>query len=200
MEGLFKEALEYATLKHQGMKRKDGSDYITHPIEVTTIANTITNDEEVLSTCMLHDVPEECDVSIDEIKKLFGDRVGKLVDLETEPKYSDIPKKESWILRKTEAIRRLNTTDDIGFKIVYLSDKLANLRSLYKDYQVNGLHAFDKFNVNDVNQQAWYYCSVLDELSELKDTEAYKEYEKYINEIFKDYRRDNNNGKNSNTL
>ena len=199
MGELFDKAYKYAVKHHEGQRRKDGTDFIQHPIEVTNIASTITNDEEVLASAMLHDVPEECKVAIEEIKLLFGDRVGRIVSLETEPFYPYISKQESWKLRKQEAIKRLSTTDEIGFKIVYLSDKLSNIRSLYNDYNRIGTNAFAKFNVSDMNTQAWYYYNVLANLSELKDTEAYKEFEEKLNHIFKDIRRVEDD-KRSNTL
>ena len=201
METLFDKACEYAIKNHAGQKRKDGSIYILHPFEVTSIVSTMTNDVEVLSASILHDVVEECNVSIDEIIKLFGDRVGKLVSLETEMKYPDLSKEASWELRKKDAINRLRETDELGFKIIYLSDKLANIRSLYRDYQKVGYEAFNKFNVNKIDKQAWYYYSVLNSVSELSEYDAYKEYKEKLDLIFKEYRREEiDNGKNSYTL
>ena len=194
MNNIFDKACDYATKKHKGQYRKDGSIYILHPFEVAVIASTMTNDEEVLSAAILHDVLEECNVDISEITNLFGKRVSKLVALETEPKYLGISKEKSWPLRKMEAIRRLNTTDDIGFKIIYLSDKLSNIRSLYNDYLHNGIRAFDKFNISDINVQAWYYYSVLNELSELSNYTAYSEYKYLIDIIFKEYGRKKEDG------
>lgn len=189
MENIFEKACIYALEKHKNQRRKDGSIYILHPFEVATILSTITKDEEVLAAGVLHDVPEDCDVEISEIKELFGDRVAEIVRLETKEKYPNIDKKESWKLRKEEMINRLHDSNDIGFKMVYLSDKLANIRSLYISYKKTGLDAFNKFNVKNVDDQEWYYYSVLNEVKELKDTDIYKEYENKINEIFKNYRR-----------
>lgn len=189
MENIFEKACLYALEKHKNQRRKDGSIYILHPFEVATIVSTVTKDEDVLAASILHDVPEECDVDIEEIRNLFGDRVSDIVRLETEPKFPNLSKKDSWKLRKEEAINRLHNSNDIGFKIVYLSDKLANIRSLYISYQTMGLDAFNKFNVKSIDDQAWYYYSVLNEVSELKDTDIYREYEIKINEIFNGYEK-----------
>ena len=197
---LFEEACMYAINAHRGQKRKDGTMYILHPFEVATIATTMTNDVEVLASCILHDVPEDCNIPISQITNLFGERVGKLVGLETESKFSNVTKEESWKLRKQEAINRLITSDDIGFKIIYLSDKLANIRSLIRDFKSNGINAFNKFNMKDMNEHAWYYYSVLDNISELEQFDAYKEYEEKINYIFKDYKEEILNGKNNHNL
>ena len=200
MENLFEKACNYALEKHSGQHRKDGSIYILQPFEVATIAGSITTNEEILSAAVLHDVPEECDVEIVEIQELFGNKVAKIVELETEPKFKDVPKRFSWRLRKTEAIKRLQNTDEIGFKIVYLADKLANIRALYRDYESIGQKAFDRFNVNSMEEQAWYYFSVLNSVIELQDTDAYKELYGRVCVLFKDYKEEFINGKDSNTL
>ena len=107
MDSLFEKAIKYAIDCHHGQKRKDGTIYILHPLEVATIVNTITKDEEVLAAELLHDVIEESNIDINEIKIIFGEIVGKIVSLQTEPKFLNISKSESWKLRKQEAINRL---------------------------------------------------------------------------------------------
>lgn len=184
MDNLFDKACKYAIEKHSNQKRKDGSIYILHPFEVATIASTITNDEEVLSAAILHDCVEDTDSNIDEIYDLFGERISKLVENETEPVFPDLSKEESWKLRKKCALERLDKTTDIGFKIIYLSDKLSNIRSLYRDYRINGNEAFNKFNVKDIDTQSWFYHEVLKHLKELNEYDAYKELEEKIDIIF----------------
>ena len=149
----------------------------------------MTKDEEVLAAAVLHDVPEECDININEITKLFGKRVGELVDLETEPKYPDLSKSKSWILRKQDDLNKLKQNDDIGFKMMFLSDKLSNIRAIYRIYLEKGLDAFNMLNFNDIESQAWFYYEILDNISELNETEAYKEYEKKLDLIFKNVKR-----------
>ena len=200
MVNIFERACVYAVNSHQGQRRKDGSVYILHPFEVASIAGTMTYDDEVLAAAILHDVCEECDVLPEALSKQFGERIGKLVSLETETKYPELPKDRSWKLRKIEALKRLDECDDIGFKIIYLSDKLSNIRSLYRDFSEIGLDAFKKFNVKDVNEQAWYYYSVLDELEELKETEAYQEFKGKIDIIFDGYRKVKEDEQDSYTL
>ena len=184
MENLFEKACIYAAKKHQGQLRKDGTIYILHPFEVALICSSMTQDQEILAAAVLHDVPEECSVTIEEITNLFTQRVGELVGLETELKFEGISKDKSWKVRKQTAITRLNKTNDIGFKMIYLSDKLANIRALYKDYKQNGIKAFEKFNVKNIDEQSWYYNEILNSVKELEDYEAYKEYKKLINYIF----------------
>ena len=184
MGKLFEKACKYAIDCHSNQKRKDGTIYILHPFEVAVVASTMTDDEEVLATAILHDTIEDTDSEIDEIKELFGERIGKYVEYETEEKYPNLTKEESWILRKKDSLEKLKSISDINFKILYLSDKLANIRSLYRDYSRNGISAFDKFNVKDINIQANYYYEVLNLLKDLEEYEAYEEFKNKIDFIF----------------
>lgn len=194
---IFEKAIQYATEKHKNQKRKDGSIYILHPMEVATIAATLTEDEEILSAALLHDVVEDANTDIEEIKEEFGERIGKIIALETEPTYPNLSKKESWLLRKQETLKRLNDSKDIGYKIVFLSDKLSNIRSLFRDIEKNQEDAFLKFNIKDKEIQAWYYYEILEQLKELKNEDAYKELEEKIQMIFqKRIRRDEDAKKN----
>ena len=82
---------------------------------------------------------------------------------------------------------------------MYLSDKLSNIRSLYKDFRNNGIKAFDRFHVNNIEEQAWYYYEVLNNVLELSNTDVYKEYKIKLDYIF-NYQRSFENGEKSNTL
>ena len=188
MGNLFDRACKYSIEKHSNQLRKDGSLYILHPFEVATIASTMTSDEEVLAAAVLHDTVEDTDSTFDDINELFGDKIANLVKKETENQYPDLTKEESWILRKKEAITKLKETNDINFKIIYLSDKLANIRSLYRDYDNNGMKAFDRFNVKDISIQGWYYNELLSCFKELENYDAYKEFKEKIDYVFKEMR------------
>ncbi|MBR2828260.1 MAG: hypothetical protein IKE70_03415, partial [Bacilli bacterium] len=90
-----------------------------------------------------------------------------------------------------------NDSKDIGYKIVFLSDKLSNIRSLFRDIEKNQEDAFLKFNIKDKEIQAWYYYEILEQLKELKNEDAYKELEEKIQMIFqKRIRRDEDAKKN----
>ncbi len=84
-------AKEFATNAHKGQKRKyTGVDYITHPAEVVDILRSIDADEYMLAAGWLHDVVEDCGVSIDTILEVFGPHVAAMVaDLTDVSKPSD---------------------------------------------------------------------------------------------------------------
>ena len=184
MDKIEKAAL-YAIKCHEGQKRKiRNSHYFFHPMEVAFIAESLTDDIDTIVAALLHDTVEDCELNPINIEKEFGKRVKELVLAETENPYKEISKSESWKRRKEEALKILKETNDIDIKIIFLADKLANLRSLYRAYLREGLDAFNHFHTNDPKLHEWYYRSILAYTSDLKDTLPYKEFNNLINEIF----------------
>ena len=75
---LLEEAIIYSTIMYQGKVRKiNNSPYILHPLEVAQILSAMTNDIEIIAAGVLHDVVEDTDGTLKEIKKRFGDRVAR---------------------------------------------------------------------------------------------------------------------------
>ena len=182
---LFEEAIGFAALKHSGMKRKlDNSPYILHPIEAALIASTMTKDEEILAAAVLHDVVEDTDATLDDIEDLFGPRVAALVASETEDKRPDLPKEASWLIRKRESLRELESTEDIAVKILWLSDKLSNMRSLESARRQLGSALWDRFNQKDPKLHAAYYRRIAELLIELSPFDAWKEYNELVETVF----------------
>ena len=77
---LVKEAYEFAAKAHQGQVRKTGDPYVEHPLSVAMILAELHLDAETLAAALLHDVPEDCGVSLEEIGAKFGSSVVRLVD------------------------------------------------------------------------------------------------------------------------
>ena len=69
---LIDRAVEYADVKHQRQKRKDGSPYIIHPLAVAQIVAEIGLDMDAILGALLHDCIEDTDASHEEIERLFG--------------------------------------------------------------------------------------------------------------------------------
>lgn len=182
---LLDRAINYATEKHSGDVRKmEGTPYILHPLEVASIVGTITRDEEIIAAAVLHDTVEDTDATLPEIMELFGPRVAELVAGETEDKRPYMLPEASWRIRKEESLEALEKTDDIAEKILWLGDKLSNIRSLYRAWKRYGDGIWENFNQKDPAEQAWYYRTIAQLLSELEDHEAYKEYTRLVNEVF----------------
>jgi len=185
---LISQAIRFAAAVFDGKKRKgNGGPSIFHALEAGTIAASLTTDEEILSAAVLHDVIEDEGITPEELEKRFGARVKNLVNAETEDKRRDLPADATWHIRKQEAIDILKNSSDTGIKIIFLSDKLSNLRSLYVDLYRRGDEIWQQFNQKDPREHYWYFRSIADALSELKEFPAWQEYDSLICRIFKRY-------------
>ena len=184
---IFDEAIKFAVDTHSGMIRKNrNTPYILHPLEAAAIAGTITNDLEVLAAAVLHDTIEDTPTTIEDIRNAFGERVAMLVASETEDKRPNIPPEKSWRIRKEESLEKLKNGDDTAVKILWLADKLSNMRSFYSMWKKCGNSLWDKFNQKDPIQQAWYYRSVDKLLCGLEQYEAWSEYHHLVETVFAD--------------
>ena len=185
MMNMLEEAIVYATIMHQGKVRKfGGRPFILHPMEVAQILSTMTDDMEVIAAGILHDVVEDTDGTLDEIEKRFGERVAHLVHSESEDEYPGEDRSATWQRRKEGSILNLRKSRDIGVKMLWLADKLANLRSLSQTYSEVGDDMWEGLH-GDPERQLWYYKSVAEALElSLNRTGAFKELVKHINFIW----------------
>ena len=182
---LVSEAIVFAAKAHDGMRRKKSqAPYILHPMEAAVIVGTMTDDQDLIAAAALHDVVEDADITIAQIEQRFGKRVRELVGSETEDKRADLPPAETWRIRKEESLAVLKNTDDMGVLMVWLGDKLANMRSIYRDFKIEGHAMWQRFNQKDVSQQAWYYCSIARLTERLSDTSAWLEYKTLTELVF----------------
>ena len=183
--GVFEEAVAFAAQKHDGMKRKlGGGPYILHPMEAALIASTMTRDEELLAAAVLHDVVEDTDAELCDIEARFGPRVAALVASETENKHEEMPKAESWMIRKLESLKELDNTNDTAVRILWLSDKLSNMRSLYRAWRTQGSEIWNNFNQKDPAAHGAYYRRIAILLKELSMYDAWREYDALVETVF----------------
>ena len=182
---LVSEAVVFAVKAHDGMRRKKSeAPYILHPMEAAVIVGTMSDDQNLIAAAALHDVVEDAEITIEEIEEKFGKRVRELVASETEDKRADLPPAETWRIRKEESLEGLKNTDDMGVLMVWLGDKLANMRSIYRDFKAEGHAMWQRFNQKDVSQQAWYYRSIAKLTERLSDTSAWLEYKTLTELVF----------------
>ncbi len=179
-------AIGFAVKAHSGMKRKGTeTPYIVHPLEVVAIVATMTNDANVLAGAVLHDVVEDTDYTIDDIRREFGDKVAALVTSESEDKREDLPPAETWKIRKQETLEHLENAP-VEVKMITLGDKLSNIRAIYRDYSALGDKLWERFNQKDKSEHARYYRGVAERLGELSDMFAYREYVEMVGKVFGD--------------
>lgn len=180
---LLDKAITLSTAAHSGTTRKGTSlPYIVHPMEAVSIVATMTDDQEMLAAAALHDVVEDCGVTISELEKEFGERVASLVAAD-----SNAPRKEgdTWRSRKQAALDRLAAAP-LDAKTVAMGDKLSNLRAIDIDYQKEGESLWRRFKApNGREDIEWYYRGLAKSLSALQGTAAYDEFTQRIESAFK---------------
>lgn len=175
----------FAIEKHSGQTRKrQDTPYILHPLEAVAIVGTMTGDPETLAAAALHDTVEDAGVTPEEITEKFGKRVALLVMTETENKREELPPDQTWQLRKEETLIMLEHTKDMSVKMMWLGDKLSNMRSFCRLYRREGDGMWKYFNQKDPAMQAWYYRTIAACLRDLKDYDAYREYVDLVNTVF----------------
>jgi len=181
---LLDRAIMFAVRAHSGTERRGkGFPYIVHPMEAVSIAATITPDQEILAAAALHDTVEDTDVTVDQIRSEFGERIASLVAAETDAVMEGKSENETWHERKQAAIDRLARVSRDA-KIVAMGDKLSNMRAIARDYAMQGDALWNLFHVNDPKEHEWHYRGLADALRDLKDTFAFQEFETLINQVF----------------
>ena len=177
---LLDRAILFAVRAHAGTERRGkGFPYIVHPMEAMAIASTMTADQEILAAAALHDVVEDTEMTLEDLRKEFGDRIARLVDTESDRTDPSL----DWRARKEESLRRLKNAS-YEEKIVAMGDKLSNMRAIARDYSSLGEVFWDRFRIKEKSVHGWRYHALLDALSELSDTYAYQEFEFLVNRIF----------------
>ncbi|MBQ0063660.1 MAG: TIGR02172 family protein [Prevotella sp.] len=182
---LLDEAIIFAVTAHGGTERRGkGFPYIVHPMEAVEIVATMTADQELLAAAALHDVVEDTDVTIEEIRQRFGDRVAQLVKAESEIPVVGVSETASWRERKQAAIARIENSSREE-KIVAMGDKLSNMRAIWRDYMTQGDKLWTLFHApNGKSDHEWHYRGLARALSDLSGTFAFLEFTKLITKVF----------------
>jgi (p)ppGpp synthase/HD superfamily hydrolase len=141
--GLVREAMETARSAHSGQVRNGsgGMPYIEHPRAVASLLAEHGFAEEVLAAALLHDVVEDSEATVEELRARFGEPVAGLVDA-----LSDDESIEDYRERKGEHRERVSTAGEDALAI-YGADKLTNVRTLRRAYAEQGETVADEFNV-----------------------------------------------------
>ena len=124
-----KKAYELANKAHEGQTRATGEPYIIHPLAVAYILAELRMDEEGLIAALLHDVVEDTEYTVEDIKKAFGEEIAFLVDGVTKLSKFHYKDKED---QQTENFRKmfLAMARDTRVVVIKLADRLHNMRTL----------------------------------------------------------------------
>ena len=182
--GLLDRAIVFAVEAHHDTERRGkGFPYIVHPMEAVEIVATITSDQELLAAAALHDTIEDTDVTYEQLREAFGERIAGLVRAESDQMTEGVSEADSWHGRKQAAIDRLAAAPHDA-KIVAMGDKLSNMRAIWRDYQLRGDELWSIFHVTDKASHEWHYRGLAASLAELSETFAYREFVRLIDEVF----------------
>lgn len=121
-------AWEFASVAHQNQKRLSGEEYIVHPFKTCYILAKMNMDMNTIVAGLLHDIPEQTEFTINNIKEEFGQDIAKLVDGVT--KIGKI--KYSGIERYAENLRKMFVamSKDVRVIIIRFADRIDNLKTL----------------------------------------------------------------------
>lgn len=128
-EALLNRAYVFATQKHGGQKRLSGDPYFAHPIEVAGILTEYRLDAATIVAGLLHDTIEDTDATREEIDRLFGDDVARLVEGVTKLSRLDLLHEENQQAANLQKFL-LAMAKDVRVLLVKLADRLHNMRTL----------------------------------------------------------------------
>ncbi|WP_395391622.1 bifunctional (p)ppGpp synthetase/guanosine-3',5'-bis(diphosphate) 3'-pyrophosphohydrolase [Novosphingobium sp. BL-8A] len=129
-EALLNRAYVYTVQKHGTQKRASGDPYFSHPVEVAGLMTELKLDQQTIITALLHDTVEDTLATIEEIEKLFGPDVARLVDGVTKLSKIEVMTENE---RAAENLRKflLAMSEDLRVLLVKLADRLHNMRTLH---------------------------------------------------------------------
>lgn len=122
-------AYAFAAKAHEGQLRKSGEPYITHPLAVAEIVAEMQLDVDSVAAAILHDVVEDCGVSVEALEKEFGKEVAVLVEGVTKLKKLQFTSRDE---AQVENLRKmfLAMAQDLRVMLIKLADRLHNMRTL----------------------------------------------------------------------
>ena len=129
-EAMLNRAYVYTVQKHGSQKRASGDPYFSHPVEVAGLMTELKLDQDTIITALLHDTVEDTLATTEEIERLFGPDVARLVDGVTKlSKIETMSESE----RAAENLRKflLAMSEDLRVLLVKLADRLHNMRTLH---------------------------------------------------------------------
>ena len=126
---IIRKAFDLAVESHKDMRRKSGEPYIYHPLAVAQIcADEIGLGATAIVCALLHDVVEDTEISIEDIKRLFGDKIAMIIDGLT--KISGVFDNRSSLQAENFRKMLLTLSDDVRVILIKLADRLHNMRTL----------------------------------------------------------------------
>ncbi len=188
---MIRKAYDFVCKKHDGIFRKSGEPYVHHLIEVAYICATLQSGPVTIASAFLHDVVEDTDTSIEDIKKMFGSECARIVDSLTKIQRLKLSKRTEEEF-EAEDHRKifLGMAKDVRVIIIKLADRLHNLRTI-EALKPERQHAMAKETLEvfaPIAHRLGLYRveSELEDLSlKIEKSEEYKEITELLNERIK---------------
>jgi (p)ppGpp synthase/HD superfamily hydrolase len=157
----FLRALEYAAKQH-GIQSKKGGDvpYLAHLLGVSALVLEDGGSEREAIAALLHDVVEDAGVSVEAVRKRFGQKVARIVAGCSDVRENERHTAENWRERHARILARLRDPSTRRSVVrVAAADTLHNARSVCADLRRHGPEVWQRFHAGAVDQ-LWYYRSV----------------------------------------
>ena len=122
-------AFSFAAAAHEGQQRRSGSDFIEHPAGVARICAELRLDEQTIAAALLHDVVEDTDTDIEDVRAEFGDEIARLVEGVTKLTRISFQSREQ---AEAENYRKMIVamSEDVRVILIKLADRLHNMRTI----------------------------------------------------------------------
>lgn len=172
-------AIKFVVDAHRGQKRKGTMrPYVFHPIEVGRLLSRNGERTALVVAGILHDVLEDTEIGVEELRAEFGDEVAGLVSAVSVPDH-----KKHWKEKKTHTIEYLRHRASHDTRMIECADKLANITDICYDLQVQGDGLWKRFNAG-YEEQKWYYQELVKSLESLSGNYLYEEFQKKVQEVY----------------
>ena len=173
---MLNKAFLFALKAHENQFRKDGTPYITHPVEVAMELARNGADEELICAGFLHDTLEDAGITREQLTAEFGENVAYVVATDSEDK------SKTWEERKRIALEKLRQGSR-SYKMLTCADKLSNIRSVHALLQTEGDAVWLHFKRGRADQEH-LYRETAEALSSLEGLKMYEEYKNLIQSTF----------------
>ncbi|MFL6037270.1 MAG: HD domain-containing protein, partial [Gaiellaceae bacterium] len=126
---LIRRAFLFAADAHEGQQRRSGEEFVLHPWGAAKICAQLQLDDETIAAALLHDVVEDTEVDLDDVRAEFGDEIAKLVEGVTKLTRVQFQSREQ---AEAENYRKLiiAMAEDVRVILIKLADRLHNMRTL----------------------------------------------------------------------
>ncbi|MDD2595261.1 MAG: RelA/SpoT family protein [Bacteroidales bacterium] len=188
-------AFDFANEAHKGVRRRSGEPYILHPISVSKIVvQEIGLGCKSICAALLHDVVEDTDYTVEDIRRLFGDKIASLVDGLTKIKTAlDNDSKNETKSIQAENFKRILLTlnDDVRIVLIKLADRLHNMRTIQfmPDYKRDKILSETMYIFIPLAYRLGLY-SIKSEMENIwlqyREPDAYAEIEDKLDEVMKE--------------